>query len=61
MFPKPRKGYNRKGWVPEITSEEMYEELLLHIQLMKDKFPDTNGRLGIVKTMDYYTYRKKQW
>jgi hypothetical protein len=45
MFPKRIKNYNRKGWVPEITFKEMYEELLLHIQLMKDKFPDTNGRL----------------
>ena len=23
----------------------MYEELILHIQLMKDKFPETDGRL----------------
>jgi hypothetical protein len=45
MFPKPRKNYHRKGWVPEITLEEIYEELFLHIQLMKDKFPTTNGRL----------------
>jgi hypothetical protein len=45
MFPKPRGNYHRKGWVPEITLEEMYEELLLHMQLMKDKFPETNGKL----------------
>jgi hypothetical protein len=44
MFPK-FKSYNRKGWVPKITLEEMYGELLLHIQLMQDKFPGTNGRL----------------
>lgn len=45
MFPKSYTNYERKGWVPEITLEEMYEELLLHIQLMKDKFPETDGKL----------------
>jgi hypothetical protein len=45
IFPKFKNGYSRKGWVPEITPEEIYEELLLHIQLMKDKFPETNGKL----------------
>jgi hypothetical protein len=45
ILPKFKKNYQRKGWVPKITLEEMYEELLLHIQLMKDKFPTTNGRL----------------
>ena len=44
--PKPMKnGYQRTGWKPELTLEEMYEELILHIQLMKDKFPETDGRL----------------
>jgi hypothetical protein len=44
-FPKLKGNYRRKGWIPEVTLEEMYGELLLHIQLMKDKFPTTNGRL----------------
>lgn len=44
--PKPRKnGWQRTGWKPEITLAEMYGELILHIQLMKDKFPGTDGRL----------------
>ena len=46
MYPKPNKaGYVRPGWVPEITIKEIYAELLLHIQLMKDKFPGTDGRI----------------
>jgi len=46
IYPKPMKnGYQRIGWKPEITLEEMYEELLLHIELMKNKFPGTDGRL----------------
>ena len=44
--PKPKKnGWQRIGWKPEITLGEMYGELILHIQLMKDKFPETDGRL----------------
>ena len=44
--PKPKKnGWQRIGWKPELTLEEMYEELILHIELMKDKFPETDGRL----------------
>lgn len=37
--------YIRKAWVPEITLEELYEELFLHIQNMKDKFPESDGKL----------------
>jgi hypothetical protein len=42
-----RKGssYIRKCWVPEITKDEVYAELLMHIQRMKDKFPESDGRL----------------
>ena len=44
--PKQYKGsYQRKGWNPEITVDELYAELLLHIQIMKDKFPESDGRL----------------
>lgn len=43
--PPKQKNYTRKGWNPEITVEEMYQELMIHIQLMKEKFPETDGRL----------------
>lgn len=44
--PKPRaNGWQRVGWQPEITLEELYAELILHIQSMKDKFPTSDGRL----------------
>ena len=46
MFPKQyNSNYKRKGWVPEITLDELYAELILHIQRMKDKFSATDGRL----------------
>lgn len=34
-----------KLWVPELTREEMWAELTLHIQRMKDKHPESDGRL----------------
>ena len=44
--PKPlRSGFQRKGRVPEITVPELYGELLLHIQLMKHKFPGSDGKI----------------
>lgn len=47
MYPKKNynSNYQRKGYIPEITLEGMYEELILQIQLMKEKFPGTDGRL----------------
>ena len=33
---------NRK---PEMTKKEMWEELFLHIQFMKDLYPESDGRL----------------
>ena len=47
MFPKKRGNslYQRQVRIPDITLEGMYEELILHIQLMKDKFPGTDGRI----------------
>ena len=47
MYPKKRKNqsYIRKSWIPEITLDGMYEELMLHIELMKNKFPESDGRL----------------
>ena len=35
----------KKFWAVEMTKQEMYAELILHIQLMKDKFPESDGRL----------------
>jgi len=45
MFPKKERSYQRKGWIPEATKEEIYAELLIHIQLMKEKFPESDGRI----------------
>lgn len=45
MYPKKERSYQRKGWIPEATKAEIYSELLLHIQLMKEKFPETDGRI----------------
>jgi hypothetical protein len=39
-IPKVNEGtYTRIPWVPEITIDGFYEELFLHIELMKEKFP----------------------
>tara|TARA_R110000823_G_scaffold298474_1_gene418832 strand:- start:32 stop:508 length:477 start_codon:yes stop_codon:yes gene_type:complete len=43
--PKQFRNHQRKSWAPELTLQELYGELLLHIQLMKYKFPESNGRL----------------
>ena len=32
-------------WVVNLTKDEFYAELILHIEVMKDKFPDSDGRL----------------
>ena len=47
MYPKKygTTSYIRKAWIPEITFEELYDELMLHIELMKNKFPGTKGRI----------------
>ena len=44
-IPKTQGTYTRIPWVPEVTIEGFYEELILHIELMKEKFPDTDGRI----------------
>lgn len=35
----------RRGHTPTLTKQEMWGELLLHVQEMKEMFPDTNGRI----------------
>lgn len=42
---KDKLSYVRTGWIPKITLEEMYEELMIQIELMKNKFPGTDGKL----------------
>ena len=37
--------FRRKVWVPEMTKQEMWAELFLHIQYMKDRHPESDGRL----------------
>lgn len=41
----------RRGLWPAMTKQQMWEELIIYIQDMKEKFPGTNGRLC------YYCYR----
>ena len=51
MFkPSTIKKNNR---VPEITREQIYQKLMLHIEYMKDKFPGSDGRIC--------EYCHKQW
>ena len=43
---KPSKGKNRKKrWLPQITRKKIWEDLLLHIEFMKELCPKSNGRL----------------
>jgi len=37
--------YGVKGHMVNINKEELWAELFLHVQRMKDKFPDSDGRL----------------
>jgi len=48
-----------RGYQPKLTKEEIWEELFLHVQDMKDKFPLTNGRLCVYcyQPWTYITYR----
>ena len=46
QVPYLKKGrYLPNVWVPEMTKLEMWEELMLHIQMMKDKFHGSDGRI----------------
>jgi len=43
---KPSKGKHRKKrWLPQITRQEIWENLFLHIEFMKGLYPKSNGRL----------------
>ena len=49
---------NKRGNIPNITKQEIWEELILHIERKKEEYPGTNGRL-----CDYcnrsWTYARK--
>jgi len=51
----------KKQWKPEMTKQEMWEELFLHVEFMKDLYPKSEGRLCRYchKPWTYLT-RKKQ-
>jgi len=43
---KPSKGKTRKKrWLPHITRQEIWEDLALHIEFMKNLYPKSDGRL----------------
>ena len=43
---KPSKGKTRKKrWRPQITKKQIWEEFFLHVQFMKDLYPQSDGRL----------------
>tara|TARA_R100001143_G_C3281971_1_gene97129 strand:- start:29 stop:517 length:489 start_codon:yes stop_codon:yes gene_type:complete len=43
---KPSRNKNRKKrWRPKMTKKEIWEEFFLHVQLMKDMYPRSDGRL----------------
>ena len=59
---KPSKGKNRKKrWLPQITRKEIWEDLALHIEFMKDLYPKSDGRLCRYchKPWTYLTRKKK--
>jgi len=59
---KPSKGKTRKKrWLPQITKKKIWGALFLHIQHMKDLYPQSDGRLCryCLKPWTYLT-RKKQ-
>jgi len=59
---KPSKGKSRsKRWLPQITKKEIWQEIVLHIEFMKDLYPKSNGRLCRYchKPWTYLTRRKR--
>ena len=59
---KPSKGKNRKKrWLPQITRKEIWEDLALHIEFMKNLYPKSDGRLCRYCHQAWtYLTRKKQ-
>ena len=59
---KPSKGKTRKKrWRPQITKKEIWENLALHIEFMKDLYPKGDGRLCRYchKPWTYLTRKKR--
>ena len=43
---KPSKGKTRKKrWLPQITKKKIWEDLVVHIEFMKELYPQSDGRL----------------
>jgi len=51
----------RRGYFPKITKQEVWAELLLHVEKMKDLFPETDGRVCryCFKPWTYIALREK--
>jgi len=45
LYKPSRVKHRKKVWMPEITKPQMWAELYLHIQYMKELYPRSNGRL----------------
>ena len=61
LYKPSRIKHRKKVWMPEITKEEMWAELYLHIQDMKEKYPRSTGRLCRYCHEPWtYLVRKKQ-
>ena len=59
---KPSRNQHRKNrWFPQITKQEIWEDLLIHIHYMKEKYPKSDGRLCRYCHKPWtYLARKKQ-
>tara|TARA_R100001086_G_C11715633_1_gene225435 strand:+ start:94 stop:588 length:495 start_codon:yes stop_codon:yes gene_type:complete len=59
---KPSKGKTRKKrWLPQMTRKELWEDLFLYIQYMKELYPQSDGRLCCYchKPWTYLTRKKR--
>lgn len=46
LFENHKAGVKKpRAYIPEMTKQDMWAELILHIQFMKDKHPGSDGRL----------------
>jgi len=45
IFKPSHQQDRKKPWLPEMTRPQMWEELFLHFQFMKDLYPQSEGRL----------------
>ena len=54
---KYTKSRNTK-WIPEITKQDFWQLYMNHIQIMKEKFPKTNGRICSYCLKEYSFMRR---